>query len=290
MFLVLVAGLGIGGYVGYRHLQAMDARVDQFGREVHRIGEQADAAAESAHAADVHATQAADRAQIAAGARAEAEQLQKQAESRQSEAETRQSEAETAAQSARRQATEARDQLAEIRRQREAELNHIQEVLNQVVATRRTASGLVVSLPDSTFKFGFDSAELSQKNRELLSRIAGILLVLKGYGLSVYGYTDDQGGADYNQKLSLRRAESVRDHCLWLDAGDASAREHGPLSDVRNTRIAWRSVERASCRGREHSQSERSDRQGREASSRASGRRHRLERRGASLLCDGPLR
>lgn len=214
MFLVLVAGLGIGGYVGYRHLSAIDARVGQFGREVHRIGEQADAAAESAHAADVHATQAADRAQIAAGARAEAEQLQKQAESRQSEAETRQSEAETAAQSARRQATEARDQLAEIRRQREAELNHIQEVLNQVVATRRTASGLVVSLPDSTFKFGFDSAELSQKNRELLSRIAGILLVLKGYGLSVYGYTDDQGGADYNQKLSLRRAESVRDYMV----------------------------------------------------------------------------
>ena len=207
VLLILLIGLGVAGYAGYRRLDAMDARVEQFGREVHRIGELAEGSAASARAADAHATEAAESAKIAAGARSQAEQLQKQAE-------THQSEAETAAQQAQQQASQARDQLAEMRRQREAELNHIQEVLNHIVVTRRTPSGLVMDLPDSTFKFAFDSADLSQKNRELLSRIAGILLVVKGYGLAVYGYTDDVGGAGYNQKLSLRRAAGVRDYLV----------------------------------------------------------------------------
>ena len=48
----------------------------------------------------------------------------------------------------------------------------------------------------------------------MLSRIAGILLVSKGYGLSVFGYTDDVGTKEYNQKLSERRAEAVRNYLV----------------------------------------------------------------------------
>ena len=69
----------------------------------------------------------------------------------------------------------------------------MQEALNHIVETHRTPQGMTIILPDSTFRFEFDSADISQKNRELLSRIVGILLVSKGYGLSVFGYTDDVG-------------------------------------------------------------------------------------------------
>ena len=73
---------------------------------------------------------------------------------------------------------------------------------------------MVVVLPDSTFKFDFDSADLKPRNRELLSRVAGILLASKGFSLSVFGYTDDIGTKEYNQKLSERRAEAVRDYIV----------------------------------------------------------------------------
>jgi len=37
------------------------------------------------------------------------------------------------------------------------------------------------------------------------------LLSVQGYAISVYGYTDDVGTAEYNLKLSERRAQAVRD-------------------------------------------------------------------------------
>jgi len=232
--LLLLVTAGVTGYEGYRRLNAMNARVEDLGREVHHIGQLAEASAESAHAADAHATEAANNARAAAGARVQAEQLQKQAESRQSQAETAAQQAQQQADQAQQQADQARDQLAELRRQREAELNHVQEVLSHIVATRRTQSGLVISLPDSTFKFDFDSSELKPKNRELLSRIAGILLVVKGYGLSVYGYSDDVGTQDYNQKLSVRRAQAVREYLVnaGIDAGVVNVKGFGKTSPL----------------------------------------------------------
>lgn len=178
----------------------MDAKIDQLGQKVDRVGQIADTAAESARAATVQSVQASDSAKAAAGGRALAEQLQKQAE--------------TAAQTAHEQANQAREEMVQMRQEREAELNHMQEVLSHIVETRRTQNGILISLQDNTFKFDFDSAELKPKNRELLSRIAGILLASKGYGLSVFGYTDDVGTADYNQKLSVRRANAVRDYLV----------------------------------------------------------------------------
>jgi outer membrane protein OmpA-like peptidoglycan-associated protein len=36
-------------------------------------------------------------------------------------------------------------------------------------------------------------------------------MMLKGYTIAVYGYTDDIGTQTYNRQLSQRRAEAVRD-------------------------------------------------------------------------------
>jgi outer membrane protein OmpA-like peptidoglycan-associated protein len=46
----------------------------------------------------------------------------------------------------------------------------------------------------------------------VLSKIAGILLVASGYSLKLEGHTDSVGSDEYNQRLSERRAESVRDY------------------------------------------------------------------------------
>ena len=47
-----------------------------------------------------------------------------------------------------------------------------------------------------------------------LSRIAGVLMSVQGYAISVYGYTDNVGTAEYNLKLSERRAQAVHDYLV----------------------------------------------------------------------------
>ncbi len=115
---------------------------------------------------------------------------------------------------AQQQAQTAREDLDQIRTAREVELNRMQEALSKVAATRRTSDGMVIDLGNDSFKFDFDKATLRPENRELLSRLAGVLLASHGYRLQVYGYTDDVGTDEYNQGLSERRAETVRDYLV----------------------------------------------------------------------------
>jgi outer membrane protein OmpA-like peptidoglycan-associated protein len=103
----------------------------------------------------------------------------------------------------------ARAELDQIRKTREEELNRMQEALAKVVATQRTADGMVIDLSNDSFKFDFDKSTLRPENRELLSRMAGILLASHGFRLHIYGYTDDVGNDAYNQGLSERRAQAV---------------------------------------------------------------------------------
>jgi outer membrane protein OmpA-like peptidoglycan-associated protein len=113
---------------------------------------------------------------------------------------------------AQQQAQTAREELDQIRKTRAEELNQMQEALSKVVVTRRTPDGMVIDLSNDSFKFDFDKAALRPQNRELLSRLAGILLVSHGYRLHIYGYTDDIGTDQYNDGLSERRAEAVHDY------------------------------------------------------------------------------
>ncbi|HYZ82833.1 MAG TPA: OmpA family protein [Bryobacteraceae bacterium] len=105
-----------------------------------------------------------------------------------------------------------RQELDAIRQRRQRELDRMQEALSKIAPTRRTASGMVIELANDSFYFDFDKASLRPENREVLSRIAGVLLASDGYRLFVYGHTDDIGQADYNQNLSERRAQSVADY------------------------------------------------------------------------------
>ncbi|MBV8811162.1 MAG: OmpA family protein [Acidobacteriaceae bacterium] len=191
----------------HQHLLAMDQKISALTKQVTETVQIAQRDAAAISVASARATEAAGRAEVAAVGRAQAEQQRDQAQAAQGQAES-------AARQATEQANESKTQLEALQKQRQEELNQMQQALNHVVETKRTPNGMVMVLPDSTFKFDFDSADLKPRNRELLSRIAGILLASKGFGLSVYGYTDDIGTKQYNQKLSEHRAESVRDYLV----------------------------------------------------------------------------
>jgi outer membrane protein OmpA-like peptidoglycan-associated protein len=175
--------------------------------------------------ASARAVRAEENAQSAAEARDRAEQARL-------EAEVATAQAHDDARISAEQAKAARIETEKIRQEREQELDRLQQALSALVETRRTALGLVMNLGSDAIEFDFDKADLRPKNRELLSRIAGVLLTAKGYSIYVYGHTDDVGPDAYNWSLSERRARAVRDYLVQsgIDPGIITARGYGESS------------------------------------------------------------
>lgn len=228
----LLTMLGVVDFVGYRSLKAMNRRIAGLETQVDATTRIAYEESAAAKAASTRAEQAEAHARAASGAREQAEQVRAEAEHQKQEALEGRDDAVMAAAHASSQAREAEQKIEEMRQEREQELNRMQEALNRVVETRRTPTGMVIVLPESTFRFDFDKADLSQKNRELLARIAGILLISKGYGLSIFGYTDDVGSEEYNQQLSLKRAKAVEDYLVQsgIPASTINVKGYGKTS------------------------------------------------------------
>jgi len=169
-------------------LAAKQEEIQRYGREVAALRGRAAAAAEQAMRAEERAERTAE-----ARVRSEAETMQ----------------AQQAAEQARQQLLASRGELEALKQRRQQELDKMREALSRIAPTRRTASGMIVELSSDSFYFDFDKATLRPENREVLSRIAGVLLASNGYRLFVYGYTDDIGAREYNQDLSERRARAV---------------------------------------------------------------------------------
>jgi OmpA-OmpF porin, OOP family len=104
-----------------------------------------------------------------------------------------------------------------------------------------------MNLGGDHLKFEFNKADLRPEDRELLSRIAGIILTSHDYTISVNGHTDDVGSVAYNQTLSERRAQAVRDYLVkaGLPPGIVSVEGHGKsLPLVKGTSDAARAKNR----------------------------------------------
>ncbi len=71
-----------------------------------------------------------------------------------------------------------------------------------------TGSEIVVSLPEAV-TFGVDSTDLKPSIRDHLIAVSQNLQAYPNSIVQVVGYTDNTGGAAYNQGLSERRAQAV---------------------------------------------------------------------------------
>jgi outer membrane protein OmpA-like peptidoglycan-associated protein len=142
--------------------------------------------------------------------------------------------AEATATEATRAAEIARAETEQIRKQREAELHQLHDALDRIVATRRVGDGLIMRLPESALRFDFDSATIRPEGRELLSRIAGVLLASRSFGLAVHGHTDNIGSAQYNLRLSEQRAQAVKDDMATagINPDIIVVRGHGKSSPI----------------------------------------------------------
>jgi outer membrane protein OmpA-like peptidoglycan-associated protein len=144
--------------------------------------------------------------------RAQAEADRAAAERAQAEAQQQQAQADAARQAALAEQQKAQAAAAEAIRQKEAQRQRLLDQLNQVLETRDTPRGLVVSMPDVLFDSG--SYTLKPAARERLARISGIVLAYPDLRLEIEGHTDSVGSDAYNQTLSEKRAASVRDYLV----------------------------------------------------------------------------
>jgi len=202
-----LGGLVLVGSLVLNRLGEIESQMLDVGERLERIDENSNSALERA----VRAEQAAVEA---ARGRAQAETDATIAQGEAGRAQEEAGRAQQEAQQAREDALAAMEEAERVKQEREEELNRLQEALSQIAETRRTALGLVMNLSSDYLKFDFDKAEVRPENREILSRIAGILMTSKDYQIYVYGHTDNIGTDEYNLALSERRAESVRDYLV----------------------------------------------------------------------------
>ena len=201
-----VIALGVTLALSYwllRSVRRLDRRMTRLSQQMEQLSHRVGGTEQQSQ------TLAQQALQAAASARAAAQQRDEAKQSEEDSAAQAQSALQTAA-AAQQQATQAEQKAEEYRKQHEQEMQQLQTVLGQIAETHRTAVGLVMTLGEKSIRFDFDKSEIKPQYRDILNRIAGVLMTLKQYSIYVYGYTDDVGTKDYNLKLSSRRAEAVR--------------------------------------------------------------------------------
>jgi len=222
LLVVLLAALGYLGYWVQQRLVASEQQAAVMTLKADQATALARQAAERAATAEASARAAAEGRKVAEAETADAHQ---QADTARQDADTARQEAT----SAKETAAQAQAEAERIRKKAEAEVTRLEAALGQIAETRRTALGLTMNLGSDYLKFEFDKADLRPDDKELLAKIAGILMTSHDYTISVNGHTDDVGTAEYNQKLSERRAQAVRDYLVkaGLSAEILSVEGHG---------------------------------------------------------------
>jgi outer membrane protein OmpA-like peptidoglycan-associated protein len=112
------------------------------------------------------------------------------------------------------------------------------EQFNRVLPTTDTDRGLVVNMGDVLFDTG--KADLRQDAQIALAKLTGIVLNYPSLRLAIGGYTDATGTPEFNQSLSEKRADAVRDYLIGqgLDARTLTAQGFGmsdPVADNNTT-------------------------------------------------------
>ncbi len=215
LVLLVLAGivlLEIPAYFLWNRTRSAERDLASLNREAQVLRTDVAQAQKESGVAVTQASQAETSAAQAAQQRDQAVAAQAQSKQDAADAQHQATVATEEAAEAHQQAAAAQQQAQTLLAQREAQLEHLQAVFSQIASTRKTPSGLVVTLDSNAIRFDFDKSTIRPGNLELLSRMAGVLMTLQGYHVYIYGYTDNVGTAQYNQQLSERRAEAVRDY------------------------------------------------------------------------------
>ena len=193
---------------------AESARAEEARRDAQREAEQRSIAEQERQSAERARLQAEQAAQEAAAEKVQAQQAMQQAEAARQAAVQQQ-------QALSQQADQARLQAQQTEEMRQRLLQQ----LNQVLQTRDSARGLIVNMSDVLFDTA--KATLKPGARLRLAKVSGIILAYPDLKLEIDGFTDSVGGDEYNQELSERRAQSVRDFLVSQGVPANNTTTHG---------------------------------------------------------------
>jgi outer membrane protein OmpA-like peptidoglycan-associated protein len=174
-----------------------------------------------------------------------AAQERQRAEAAQAEAQAQQQHLQAETERARQAAQQAHQARLRAEQQQEQMRERLTQQLNQVLATKETARGVVANMPEVLFDTG--KSTLKPGARERLAKVAGIVLAYPDLKLEIEGHTDAVGNETYNQRLSERRAANVRDYLINQGVGlnNVVARGFGEVRPIApNTKSSGRKVNR----------------------------------------------
>ena len=127
--------------------------------------------------------------------------------------------------------------------------DYLDKCPNSPAGFKVDAEGCPLSM-SLTMTYGHNSSKIDAASEEKVTRFATFLKENPGYNVHIIGHTDSSGSAKYNQKLSEKRAESLRTMLVeqGVDASRLSAEgkgESSPLADneTEEGRIANRRIE-----------------------------------------------
>jgi OOP family OmpA-OmpF porin len=72
----------------------------------------------------------------------------------------------------------------------------------------------IVGVKSEDILFGFDNETVPEEHRETLDTVGAFVNANPGSYVVIHGYADSTGAAEYNMKLSHRRAQSVADYLM----------------------------------------------------------------------------
>ena len=78
----------------------------------------------------------------------------------------------------------------------------------------RVGDGIKITMNESIVTFAFDSSDLTALAKTNLDKLTKVLVDNPDTNITIYGHTDSKGADDYNQKLSERRANSVKSYLI----------------------------------------------------------------------------
>jgi outer membrane protein OmpA-like peptidoglycan-associated protein len=201
------------------------ARADAARLDAQHQKEQRELAEQERQAAEQARLQAEQAAQLASQEKAAAEQqLQQSEQARQAAVQQQQSLSQQAEQ-ARLQAQQSDQARAQAVQQAEEQRQRLLVQLNQVLQTRDSARGLIVSMSDVLFDF--NRATLKPGAQLRLARVSGIILAYPDLKLEIDGFTDNKGTPEYNMGLSEKRAKAVRDFLVSQGVGSGAVNTRG---------------------------------------------------------------
>lgn len=78
----------------------------------------------------------------------------------------------------------------------------------------RVNEGIKITLSEKMVNFDFNSSNLTAIAKGNLDKLSEVLANNPETNINIYGYTDNKGSHEYNDKLSERRAKAVKDYLV----------------------------------------------------------------------------